>query len=47
VELDFQQVTGLPPLDAHGAGEVVDLREVDVSDLVGVVVVRYLSACPV
>jgi hypothetical protein len=47
VELDFQKVSGFGPLDVDGTGQIVDLREVDVSNLVRIVVVRNLTAGPI
>jgi len=46
-ELDFEQVAGLRAVDVDGPSQIVNLTEVDVSDVVGVVVVADLSAGPV
>ena len=45
-DLDQQQVAGLGTLDFEGPGEVVHLREVDVADVVGGIVVADLTAGP-
>lgn len=46
-ELYLEKVTRLRPLHFDGAGEVVDLREVDILDVVRAVVVLDLSPRPV
>jgi hypothetical protein len=45
-DVDDEQVTRLGALDADRAGEHVRVREVDVADVVGGVVVADLGVCP-
>lgn len=47
LDLDQQNVAGLGGLDFEWSGQVVHLRQVDVLDVVGAVVVLDLSARPV
>lgn len=47
LDLDDQHVALLGGLDLEGAGEVVDLGQVDVLHVVGAVVVADLAARPV
>lgn len=47
LDLDDEQVAGLGGVNVKGPGEVVDLCEVDVFHVVGVVVVANLTAGPV
>ncbi len=45
--VDHEAVSRLCPLDGHRPGEVVDLREIDVHDIVAEVVVADLGTGPV
>lgn len=44
---DEQEVAGLSALDLERARQVVDPGQVDVADIVGTVVISYLSASPI
>ena len=46
-DVDHKAVSRLCALDGYGSGEVVDLREVDVHDVVAAVVVADLGPSPV
>ena len=46
-DVDDEAVSRLGALDGHRPGEVVDLREVDVHDVVAAVVVADLGPSPV
>lgn len=47
LNLNEEDVTWLGGLDLEGTGEVVDLSQIDVLDIVGTIVVGNLSTCPV
>lgn len=46
-DVDNEHVTWLGASDVEGTGEVVDLGEVHVQDIISAIVVADLSACPV
>lgn len=45
--VDYKKIARLSALDVKRAGQVVDLGQVDVADIVGAIVVANLSASPV
>ena len=47
LNLNKKDVTWLGGLDLEGSGQVVDLSQINILDIVGTVVVPNLAACPV
>ena len=42
-DIDYERITGFRSLDSDGSREVVNLREVEVLDIIGIVRIQYLQ----